>query len=187
MSVSVVLVAVLLSAASLQQSSAPGGAEPSVGTASNTTGTASSTDELPVSLKRIQRALAKPPSIRIQQLQTPDGRPLYRVDVEAEKIDITTLLGKDQLRGAASYGGMTHQEFLNLVTPEGVRGYAPFSNTEGMIVAATSIALQWAVLKAFDKFKEARDERAREQARKEVLDAVDALRKARAAAGLPDK
>lgn len=181
---SVVLLAVLLSVTP-QQGSAPG-AESTPAAPSSAPATGGSED-LPVSLERIQRALAKPPTIRIVQTELRDGRQLFRVDVEAEKIDIQKILGKELLLGPAAYGGMTHQEFLNLVTPEGVRGYAPYSNSQGMVIAATSIALQWAVLKAIDKFKEARDEHAREAARKEVQDAVDALKKARAAAGLPDK
>jgi hypothetical protein len=55
-----------------------------------------------------------------------------------------------------------------------------------MVVAATSIALQWTLQKAMDKYREARTERAREAARKEVQEALDALRKARRDAGLPD-
>lgn len=142
--------------------------------------------ELPVSLARIQRALSGPPTIRLLESRTRDGRPLYRVDIEGEKIDITSILGKDFTRGPASYGAMTHQEFLNMVTPDDVRGYAPFSNGQGMVVAATSIALQWAVLKAMDSLKEAKNERAKVQARREVQEALEALRKARKAAGLPD-
>jgi hypothetical protein len=187
MSVSVVLLAVLLSVSAPQQGSTPGGAEASPAAPSSSSANGGSSDELPVSLSRIQRALAKPPSIRIVKTEIRDGRQLFRVDIEAEKVDIQTILGKDHLLGPAPYGGMTHQEFLNLVTPEAVRGYAPYSNGQGMVIAATSIALQWAVLKAIDKLKDARDERGREQARKEVQDALDALRKARAAAGLPDK
>jgi hypothetical protein len=166
-----------------QQASAPNGSE----TPARPTANEAASDELPVSLKRIQRALAKPPSIRLLEPETRNGRQVYRVDVEGEKIDIQTIIGKDSLRGPSSYGAMTHQEFLNLVTPTEFRGFSGFSNAEGMVVAATSVALQWAVLKAIDKFKEARDDRAKEQARKEVQDAVDALRKARTAAGLPDK
>ena len=143
--------------------------------------------ELPVSLERIQRALANPPAIRIAELQTRNGRPLYRVDVEGDKVDIQALLGTDLMRGAVPHGGMTHQEFLDMVTPNDVRGYAAFSNGQGMMVAATSIALQWAVLKAMDKLKRAADERAKEAARNEVEEALEALRKARRAAGLPDK
>ena len=62
---------------------------------------------------------------------------------------------------------MTHQEFLDLVTPKDVQGYAAFSNAQGMVVAATSIGLQWALQKALDKFKDAKNERAKEAAQKE--------------------
>lgn len=187
MGLSVVVLALLLSVPSPQQGSVPNGSETVSSTGASARESRGSGDELPVSLERIQRALAKPPSIRLLAPETRDGRQVYRVEVEGEKIDIRTLLGRDQLLGPAPYGGMTHQEFLNMVTPNDVKGYAPFSNKEGMVVAATSIALQWAVLKAIDKLKEARDERAKEQARKEVQEALDALRKARAAAGLPEK
>lgn len=188
MSLSVVLLACLL------QSAPPQSSQPSTPTSGSQTPTppanaqgAAAVDELPVSLPRIQRALAKPPAIRLIEGQSRNGRPLYRVDIEAEKVDIQAILGKDSLRGPVPYGGMTHQEFLDLVTPNDVRGYAAFSNGEGMMVAATSIALQWAVLKAIDKLKAAADERARAQARAEVEEAMEALRRARRAAGLPDK
>jgi hypothetical protein len=82
---------------------------------------------------------------------------------------------------------MTHQEFLDLVTPDDVRGYAAFSNAEGITVAATSIALHWAVLKAIDALKKAKDAREQDAAAKEVEQALEALRKARRAAGLPEK
>jgi hypothetical protein len=144
-------------------------------------------DDLPVSLSRIQRALSAPPALKLIEPQMRNGRPFFRVDIEGAKIDMTTLLSKEALRGAVPYGGMTHQEFLDLVTPDDVRGYAAFSNAEGITVAATSIALQWAVLKAIDAFKKAKDAHAQEAARKEVEDALDALKKARRAAGLPDK
>lgn len=145
-------------------------------------------DALPVSLKRIKRALASPAAIKVlEPKEVRDGRPVFRVDIEGDKIDIETILGKEFWRGPVSYGGMTHQEFLDLVTPNDVKGYAAFSNGQGIVVAATSIALQWAVLKAMDQLKKAKDARAKEQARKEVEEALEALRKARRAAGLPDK
>ncbi len=144
-------------------------------------------DDLPVSLSRIQRALSAPPAPGMLEPQMRNGRPVFRVDIEGEKIDLGTLLAKDALRGAVQYGGMTHQEFLDLVTPDDVRGYAAFSNAEGITVAATSIALKWAVLKAMDALKKAKDAREQEAARKEVDDALEALRRARRAAGLPDK
>jgi hypothetical protein len=185
MSLSVVVLACLLGSAPQQPSPQPSSgttSEPPTAPAPD-----SAADELPVSLRRIQRALSKPPAIRLIEPQTRGGRPLYRVDVEAEKIDVQAILGKDSLRGPVPYGGMTHQEFLDLVTPNDVKGFAPFSNGEGMMVAATSIALQWAVLKAIDKFKQAQDARAKEQARAEVEEALESLRRARRAAGLPDR
>jgi hypothetical protein len=141
-----------------------------------------------VSLKRIQRALAAPPVLKVlEPREVREGRPVFRVDVEADKIDIQSILGKDFLRGPVPYGGMTHQEFLDLVTPNDVKGYAAFSNGEGLTVAATSIALQWAVLKAIDQLKKAKDAHARDAARKEVAEALEALKRARRAAGLDDK
>jgi hypothetical protein len=144
-------------------------------------------DDLPVSLARIQRALAAPGVLKILEPTVRDGRPVYRVDIEGAKIDMRTLLGQEALRGAVPYGGMTHQEFLDLVTPDDVRGYAAFSNAEGITVAATSIALHWAVLKAIDVLKKAKDAREQDAATKEVEQALEALRKARRAAGLPEK
>jgi hypothetical protein len=186
MSVSALLVLWLLSAPSPQQGSTSPAADAPAKPQSSATDT-QKTDELAVSLRRIRRALSRPPSIRLLEPIIRDGRPVFRMDIEAEKIDIEDILGKDYLRGVASYGGMTHQEFLDMVTPDDVKGYAAFSNKEGMVVAATSVALQWAALKAIDAFKKAKSEREREAAREEVRQALDALRKARRAAGLPDK
>ena len=183
MSLSVVLLAGLLSG--LPQTGAPAEPDPPKQTRTEDQ-PAQPPAELPVSLKRIQRALAQPPGIRLEP-KTRNGRQVYRVDVEGERIDIAKLLGRESLRAPAPYGGMTHQEFLDLVTPKDVRGYAAFSNGQGMMVAATSIALQWAVLKALDTLKSAKDERARESAEREVQEALEALRRARKAAGLPDK
>jgi hypothetical protein len=181
------MTAVLLLAALLSFPSSQETTSPSVESAQSQPATAQSSEDLPVSIQRIRRALAQPPSIRLIESKSRDGRPLYRVDIEGERIDITSILGKDFVRGPASYGAMTHQEFLNLVTPDDVKGYAAFSNTQGMVVAATSIALQWAVLKAIDELKQAKDERAKAEARKEVQEALEALRRARRAAGLPEK
>jgi len=68
-----------------------------------------------------------------------------------------------------------------------VQGYAAFSNGEALTVAATSFALQWALQKAIHKFEEAKADRDREAARKEVRDALAELEKARIKAGLPPK
>lgn len=134
------------------------------------------------SLGRIQRALMRPPAIRLT-----GDRTVFRVEVIGRKPTIEDILGPDYLKGPVPYGGMTHQEFLNMVTPKDVQGYAAFNNREAFTVAATSIALQWALQKAIHKFQTAKEERDREAARKEVQDALAELEKARLKAGLPPK
>ncbi len=129
--------------------------------------------ELPVSLDRIQRALSRPPAI-----QSHSERPVFRVEVFAAKPTVEDILGPDYLIGPVPYGGMTHSEFLNMVTPTEYRGYSMFTNKEGLTIAATSLALQWALMKAVDKLKSARDERAKEAARREVLEAMNQLEEA---------
>jgi hypothetical protein len=138
---------------------------------------------LPVDLDRIQRALAQTPRLQFDS----ENRPVFRVQVFGEKPTIDDILGPDWAKGPVPYGGMTHQEFLSMVTPVEARGYAGFTNKEGMTVAATSFLLQWTLQKAIRKFNETQNEREREAARKEVLDALNALEEARAKAGLPRK
>jgi hypothetical protein len=138
--------------------------------------------DLPVSLSKIKKGISRPAAIKPQET-----RPVFRVEVIANKPSIVDILGPDYLIGPVPYGGMTHAEFLNMVTPDEFRGYAMFNNREAMTVAATSVALQWALMKAVDKLQEARTERAKEAARREVLEAMNELEEARRKAGLPKK
>ena len=138
-------------------------------------------DALPVDLEKIQRAVSRPPAI------TPEStRPVFRVQIVSRNPTIDDILGPDWRRGPTPLGAMTHQEFLNIVTPKDVQGYAAFDNKQALTVAATSFALKWAVERAMKKLDDARTERQREAAQKEVSDALAALRKARREAGLPD-
>ena len=138
--------------------------------------------DLPVDLDKIQQALSRPPAIR-----TTSSRPVFRVEILAKKPTIEDILGPDYLKGPVPYGSMTHQEFLNMVTPSEYRGMGVFTGGEALTVAATSIGLQWALMKAIDKVKQARTERAKAAARKEVQEALDKLAAARKKAGLPPK
>ena len=114
---------------------------------------------LGISLDKIQKAVTRPAAIKLSE-----ERPVFRVEVFGKNPSIEDILGPDYLRGPVPYSGMTHQEFLNMVTPTDVQGYAAFSNGQGMVVAATSIALQWTLQKAIDKLREARSDRAKEAA-----------------------
>ena len=80
---------------------------------------------------------------------------------------------------------MTHQEFLATVTPPEFRGTAMYTQGEAIGMLAMGIVLQWAVEKAILKSRAARKVRVQEEARKEVQEALAALDRARAAAGLP--
>ena len=179
----------LLSAALLAGSQQPAvparpadSAEAQKSVSSAPVGTDDEGGDLPVSLERIQRALSRPPAIRLQ-----GERNVYRVEIIGRKPTIEDILGPDYLKGPTPAGAPTHQEFLDLVTPKDFQGYAAFSNREAMTVAATSFALQWALQRAIHKFETAKQEREREAARKEVQDALAELEKARVKAGLPPK
>jgi hypothetical protein len=148
-----------------------------------TGGTTIRPEDLPVSLDRIQAALAKTPMLRFDQ----DSRPVFRVQVFGDKPTIEDILGPDYKPGPVPHGSLTHREFLDMVTPKDVQGYAAFSNEEGAVVASTSLLFQWTLQKAIAKFNETQDAREREAARKEVIDALNALEQARAKAGLPKK
>ena len=139
-------------------------------------------DDLPVDFEKIQRALEREPAIRVEERGTK-----FRVEIFGTKPTIEEILGPEFWRGPVAYGGMTHQEFLNMVTPKDVQGYAAFDNKQGAVVAITSFAFQYALAKAIKKFNEAKKEREREEARQEVAEALEALRQARRKAGLPDK
>jgi hypothetical protein len=138
--------------------------------------------DLPVSVERVQRALSHPPAIDINA-----ERPVFRVEVLGRKVTIEDILGPDYLKGPVPGAGMTHQEFLDMVTPKDYQGYAPYTNREGMTIAATSFALKWALQKAIHKYETAHQDREREAARKEVQDALAELEKARLKAGLPPR
>ncbi len=136
----------------------------------------------PVSLERIQEAISRPAAIK-----TNAGRPTFRVEIFAKKPTIEDILGPDYLIGPTPYGGMTHREFLTMVTPAEYRGMGVFTGGEALTVAATSIGLQWALMKAIDKLQQASTDRAKEAARQEVLAAMNELAAARKKAGLPPK
>lgn len=136
--------------------------------------------DLPVSIERIQRSLSRPTVIRLE-----GERPVFRVEVQSRKLTIEDLLGPDYLKGPVPRAGMTHQEFLDMVTPQAYRGYAPFTNGEGLTVAVTSFLQKWALQKAIHRFQTAAQGREREAAREELEQALADLDKARIKAGLP--
>jgi hypothetical protein len=139
-------------------------------------------EELPVSLDRIQRALSTKPTLELKE-----QHPIFRLEVFGRKPTIEDILGEKFWIGPAPYGGMTHKEFLDRVTPQLAQPYAGFTGRYLVAEAALALTEQWALKQAIRKFRSAISEHEREAARKEVLDALTALERARRDAGLPPK
>jgi hypothetical protein len=94
-------------------------------------------EELPVSLERIRRELASAP----RTTERRDGLRLqYYVEVygKAPKLELFTP-DMNLTTAPVRYGGMTHQEFMSVVTPEEFK--APAADISGAIAAL----LKWAV------------------------------------------
>jgi len=137
----------MLAGAPQQASTAPPASQPAGQTQPDTTSAPDQADgDLPVSLDHIRQKLSEPPAINVNAQAN-----VFRVEVVGRKLTIEDILGPDYLKGPAPAGAPTHQEFLDLVTPKDVQGYAAFSNGEALTVAATSFALQWALQKAIDR------------------------------------
>ena len=139
-------------------------------------------DSLPVSIDRIQRALSAPKPIDLKE-----QHPVFRLEVFGKKPTIEDLLGEKFWIGPSRYGSMTHQEFLDMVTPKLAQPYAGFTGKYLVAEVALAMAEQWALKQAIRKFRDAKEEREREAARREVMEALAALEKARREAGLSDK
>ena len=137
---------------------------------------------LPVSLDRIQRALATKPAIELKE-----EHPVFRLEVFGRKPTLEDILGEKFWLGPSNYGSMTHQEFMDKVTPKELRSYGGFTGTSLLQVTALTLAEQWALKTAINKYRSALTEHERAAARKEVEEALADLERARAAAGLPPK
>lgn len=133
-----------------------------------------SVDDLPVSISRIQRALNGPPPIALKE-----QHPVFRLEIFGRQPTIEDVLGEKFWIGPTPYGSMTHQDFLQMVTPKLAQPYAGF--TGKYLVAETALTLmeQWALKSAIRHFRDAKGEKERQAARKEVLDALAALERAR--------
>jgi hypothetical protein len=140
-------------------------------------------EDLPVSIDRIQRALAAPPAA----IELEEQNPVFRLEVFGRKPTVEDLLGERFWIGPTPYGGMTHQDFLSMVTPQLVQPYAGFTGGHLLAQAALTLAETWALKAAIKKFRSAINNREREAARKEVVEALAALEKARREAGLSPK
>lgn len=106
------------------------------GTRKTTTAAKDSPQNLPVSLDRIRRQLA---TTKTRSKSSKDGLRLeYYVDVYGRAPRIELILPTENITSApVMYGGMTHQEFLQVITPE------EFKSPPADIGAAVTALVKW--------------------------------------------
>ena len=97
--------------------------------------------DLPVSLDRIRRELR-----RADDTATPlsDGQLRYYVEVIGKVPRFDQIFGDfDLTHGPVPHAGVTHQEFLDLVTPKEYRPYAGLTAGEAAQAAITTLVTRW--------------------------------------------
>lgn len=127
--------------------------------------------ELPVSLDRIREGLERPDTLARAAARA--DRPTFRVDIEGKLPSFAEFIGEgESLSGPAPYGGMTHNEFLSMVTPPQVRSFGASTNGDLLQVLATSLLSALAVQGASSAIaripsfiRSARERAAREEVR----------------------
>lgn len=128
---------------------------------------------LPVDLRRIKGGLAAPIRVRID-----DGKiRFYTETVAHAPISFKTLSVNFDLRyGPVPGAGMTHQEFLTMVTPKELYGSGGIKPLETLEWGLVNYVGWWAVRKLYKELSEAKDERRREEIRKQIDRELAALR-----------
>src|SRR5688572_10562387 len=129
--------------------------------------------KLPVDLRRIKGALEAPVRIRID-----DGKiRFYTETVAHAPISFKALSVNFDLRyGSVPGAGMTHQEFLNMVTPQELYGSGGIKPLETLEWGLVNYVGWWAVRKLYKELSEATDERRKEQIRRQIDRELAALR-----------
>lgn len=110
--------------------------------------------EATTNLDRIRQALNREPAIKIE-----DHRLRFYVEIVAKWPTFREFIGNYDLRNGPTRGsGMTHQEFLNHVTPRDFYGSAGIKPTELLQFAVVNWLGQTLAKKAIESFRNARDE-----------------------------
>jgi hypothetical protein len=124
-------------------------------------------------LDRIREAVTRPPALIID-----DGRLKIYVEVIANWPNFAEMVkGYDLMHGPTKRGGpMSHQEFLNMVTPKEMHSSVGIRPTE-ILQAAIVGALGQAIIKrGLEAIRQARDEREIQEIRAQIDRELAALR-----------
>jgi hypothetical protein len=128
---------------------------------------------LPVDLERIKQGLTIPVKIRID-----DGRVRFYAEVTAPRGPTfkEMTVNFDLMKGGVPGAGMTHQEFLGIVTPK-LRYYSGLG--EGIKALAWGVGAQvawWTIRKLYKELDETKDARRAKEIRDQIDRELAALR-----------
>jgi len=152
---------------------------PEIGLAQSTTSApppppAVDTDQLPISVDRIQEQLEHPPTINLDAV-----RPNFRAEVIGKRPqwwgDIDWL--GEQPRLPQPTTPRWHDDFLNMVTPPQARLYGQSNNGDLAQLVATSMVQALVTRALVAKVRNASENRHKRQAQQEVDDALAAWQK----------
>lgn len=109
---------------------------------------------LPVDLTRIKSVLDRNPTSRVNETQL-----RFYLDVVARQPTFKEFIGSyDLINGPVKNTAMTHQEFLDMVTPKMLHSSAGFTGTETLQLALVNWAAQSVIKKAISALRNARNE-----------------------------
>jgi len=128
-------------------------------------------DPLPVDLERIKKALDSPSPIH-----TDRSKIRFYIETVAKQYTFKDYIGDRELRGPTPGGAMTHQDFLDMVTPKLLNSSAGFTATDTLQAALFNWVVQSAVKKGVNALKNARNEAEVEAIRAQIDRELAALR-----------
>jgi len=135
---------------------------------------------LPVSLDRIRKGLTSESKLKLE-LPVRDDIPRYYMEVTATPDFKAFLEDFDLNFGPVPGAGMTHQEFMQMVTPKDLYSQAGFGGLEILTANLGFAAIMYLANKAFNAMRQAKDERELQQIREQIQRELAELQKANAA------
>lgn len=124
-------------------------------------------------LERVRAQLNRAPVLKLD-----DGQLRFYVEVIAKQPTIADVIGSYDLINGPTKGGapMTHQEFLNMVTPKELYGSGGIKATELLQFALTNWLGQQVIKRAIEDIRNARTEREVQEIRARIERELAALK-----------
>jgi hypothetical protein len=117
-----------------------------------------------VNLNKIRTALQLDPGIRFDENQI-----RFYVDVYGHQTRFWDFIGTFDLKnGPTPHAGMTHQDFVNMVTPKDLYSSAGFTASEMTQLALTNVVGHYVLRKLIEELKNTRDERQAQRIRAQI-------------------